>query len=156
MSEQIKNGGPAFPVFGVNCVRVEMDGSAEWEPQQISDGMSLRDYMAAKAMPAVYRDFWDDVRAGRNDCVPEGWKMGIALDAYAMADAMLAAREGGKEENQPSPAEISSDIKQANLNRLAEKVQALLFTRGGKIGEMVEVKLRELNELVALAKELKQ
>lgn len=21
MSEQIKNGGPAFPVFGVNCVR---------------------------------------------------------------------------------------------------------------------------------------
>lgn len=58
--------------------------------------------------------------------------------------------------SQPSPAEISSDIKQANLNRLAEKVQALLFTRGGKIGEMVEVKLRELNELVALAKELKQ
>lgn len=58
--------------------------------------------------------------------------------------------------SQPSPAEISSDIKQANINRLAEKVQALLFTRGGKIGEMVEVKLRELNELVALAKELKQ
>lgn len=52
----------------------------------------MRDYFAAKAMPAVYRDFWDDVRAGRNDCVPGDWKMGIAIDAYAIADAMLEAR----------------------------------------------------------------
>lgn len=72
----IETGGPAFP----------NEGYARFE------GMTLRDYFAAKAMPAVYRDFWDDVRAGRNDCVPEYWKMGIAIDAYAMADAMLAAR----------------------------------------------------------------
>lgn len=125
--------------------------------------MTLRDYLAAKAMPAVYRDFWDDVRAGRNDCVPEDWKMGIALDAYGMADAMLAAREGGKEESQPSAVEISSDIKQANLNRIAEKVLSLNCTRGGGAGgavsgygELVPVCRLDLDELVALAKELKQ
>jgi hypothetical protein len=57
-----------------------------------SEGMTLRDYFAAKAMPAVYRDFWDDYRAGRSAPIPEDWKMGVALDAYAMADAMLEAR----------------------------------------------------------------
>ena len=73
-----KTGGPAFPHS-----RLGSD----------HDGMQLRDYLAAKAMPAVYRDFWDDVRAGRNGCVPEDWKIGIAIDAYAMADAMLEARD---------------------------------------------------------------
>jgi hypothetical protein len=79
---KLKDGGPAFPLAEPgNCVSA-------------SEGMSLRDYFAAKAMPAMYRDFWDDFRAGRNGCVPEDWRMGIALDAYAIADAMLAAREG--------------------------------------------------------------
>lgn len=76
----IETGGPAFPETG------ERGKAAGGE------GMTLRDYFAAQAMPAVYRDFWDDVRAGRNGCVPGDWKMGIAIDAYAMADAMLAAR----------------------------------------------------------------
>lgn len=70
--------------------------------------------------------------------------------------------------SQPSPAEISSDIKQANLNLLADKVLALNGTRVGGIGQfwpagqnhgggsMIPVCWRELNELVALAKELKQ
>ena len=72
-----KTGGPAFPCDTATCYQ----------------GASLRDYFAAKAMPAVYRDFWDDVRAGRNGCVPEDWRMGIAIDSYAMADAMLDARD---------------------------------------------------------------
>ena len=55
-------------------------------------GMTLRDYFAAKAMPAIYKDFWDDVRAGRNTCVTEDWRTGLAIDAYEMADAMLNAR----------------------------------------------------------------
>ena len=76
----INDGGPAFP-----------------DPARVTGycgevGMSLLDYFAAKAMPAVYRDLWDDVRAGRNGCVPEDWRMGVALDAYQMADAMLRAR----------------------------------------------------------------
>lgn len=79
--------------------------------------------------------------------------------------------------SQPSHAEISSDIKQANLNRLAEKVLALNGARGGGMGgysmgssgvvarrhgcssmtyPLVPVCERDLDELVALAKELKQ
>ena len=79
-----ETGGPAFPV--------PLNPGESYQGHAPQDGMTLRDYFAAKAMPAVYRDFWDDVRAGRNGCVPEDWKMGIAIDAYAMADAMLAAR----------------------------------------------------------------
>ena len=54
--------------------------------------VTLRDYFAVKAMPAVYRDLWDDVRAGRNNGVTEEWRIGVAIDAYSMADAMLAVR----------------------------------------------------------------
>lgn len=56
-------------------------------------GMTLRDYFAAQVLPAAYRDLWDDVRAGRNSSVPEDWPVGVALDAYRLADAMLAARQ---------------------------------------------------------------
>ena len=47
-------------------------------------GMTLRDYIAIEAMQAnltVIREFPD-----------ESWRMGLALDAYAMADAMMDAR----------------------------------------------------------------
>ena len=84
--EQINDGGPAFPL------PVE-DQQCRSRFESSYGGMSLRDYFAAKALPAVYRDLWDDVRAGRNGCVTEEWRMGVALDAYALADAMLKARE---------------------------------------------------------------
>ena len=58
--------------------------------------VTLRDYFAAKAMPAVYRDLWDDVRAGRNNGVTEDWRIGVAIDTYSMADAMLAVRDWNK------------------------------------------------------------
>ena len=58
--------------------------------------MTLRDYFAAKALPAVYRMFWDDVRAF-GATVPEDWRMGVALEAYKLADAMLKAREAGND-----------------------------------------------------------
>lgn len=80
------NGGPAFPSAP----------EADKIYNRINSGMTLRDYFAAKAMPALYRDFWDDFRSGVNCRVPEDWKMGIAIDSYAMADAMLKAREGGE------------------------------------------------------------
>lgn len=69
----IKDGGPAFP-----CV-------AENGLGHISDGMSLRDYFAAKAMshefaikPLSERRYFQKI---------------CAEQAYMMADAMLAARE---------------------------------------------------------------
>ncbi len=47
-------------------------------------GMTLRDYFAAKAMQVVLYQC---------DCFPdEDWRMGVALDSYKMADAMIAAR----------------------------------------------------------------
>ena len=54
-------------------------------------GMTLRDYFAAKAMAATLAHI---------DTFPdETWRTGVALDAYRMADAMLAVRdETGDEE----------------------------------------------------------
>ncbi|MBS0371783.1 MAG: hypothetical protein JSS57_21585, partial [Proteobacteria bacterium] len=46
---EIKNCGPAFPVVG------------QWYGDllggQLEHGMSLRDYFAAKALPAAYADY---------------------------------------------------------------------------------------------------
>jgi hypothetical protein len=68
-------GGPAFPVTGDN-----------YADSYCGNGMTLRDYFAAKVMQVVLYQC---------DCFPdEDWRMGVALDSYAMADAMLKA--GGK------------------------------------------------------------
>lgn len=61
------NGGPAFP-----------------NTPYCDKGMTLRDWCAGMAMPAVYRA-----------AVGELSESQIASDAYRMADAMLAARKGG-------------------------------------------------------------
>lgn len=78
MNAKTKYGGPAFPRT------YNGDGH---------NGMSLRDYFAAKAMPVVYKDYWEGVRLHEFSCDDETWPMNLALDAYRMADAMLAARE---------------------------------------------------------------
>ena len=70
-------GGPAFPVTSDNYANPE------------STGMTLRDYFAAKAMPSFYKDY---AECARNTGWDEDWQMGIALDAYKLADAMLKAR----------------------------------------------------------------
>jgi hypothetical protein len=69
------NGGPAFPCGA------DTPGS--------TDGMSLRDYFAARAMQSLV------VELGRraDDSVPEDAPLTIANVAYAIADAMLKARE---------------------------------------------------------------
>ena len=72
---------PGYFLSDTESVRIET----------VSD-MTLRDYFAAKAMPAVYRVCIE------NGAVATGpdWRVGIALDCYAMADALLAARSEGK------------------------------------------------------------
>ena len=62
-----ETGGPAFPTHP--------DGAL------INDGMTLRDYFAAKAMQGILAD----------PSTPE--IMDIAGAAYEMADAMLKARQ---------------------------------------------------------------
>ena len=77
MSE-IETGGPAFPF-------------AFTDESRVSDGMTLRDYFAAKAMHAMVRGalhgtVFGDTDEGARNCA-------IYADvAYSMADAMLAAR----------------------------------------------------------------
>lgn len=69
------NGGPAFP-----CER-------ECGPTLDSaEGMTLRDYFAAKAIPVVWNDIPDDTN--RDTAL-----FHLGACCYEMADAMLKARE---------------------------------------------------------------
>ena len=65
----------AFPVL-------EREGSG----LDLTDpGMTLRDYFAAQAIGPLLQQI---------ETYPdENWRIGVAKNAYAMADAMLAARE---------------------------------------------------------------
>ena len=85
MSTSIKDGGPAFPRAGfLSEIKTPEQVIAQYEnkPQQ---GMTLRDYFAAKAMAAS---------RSRNSSYAT-WK-DLAEDAYEIADAMLAAMEASK------------------------------------------------------------
>jgi hypothetical protein len=71
-------GGPAFP----SKKRIQRMGytTQEFEPV---DGMTLRDYFAAKAMQGFIAS---------SPATPEYILRHMTSDAYAMADAMLKAR----------------------------------------------------------------
>ena len=86
MSE-INHGGPAFPFAG--------DGNETWA----HEGMTLRDYFAAKAMQVGYERYWRRVEQLEADGItavtaPDDWRDVIATNAYRLADAMLRARSG--------------------------------------------------------------
>ena len=85
----INNGGPAFPCLPP----LAPDGFPAAGHPYPSDGMTLRDYFAAKAMPAIYADAMKEQAKGSELFSHPDWRVGLALDAYAMADAMLKARE---------------------------------------------------------------
>jgi hypothetical protein len=63
----------------------------QWPPLPEVQGMTLRDHFAAKAMPEVFRQYANQANA-KNQW-DAGWQMYLAKDAYAIADAMLKARE---------------------------------------------------------------
>lgn len=78
----INNGGPAFPLAEPgNCVSA-------------SEGMSLRDYFAAKAMQGLAAcldaTLWPN---GADESDDPTDALFMARTAYMIADAMLAARE---------------------------------------------------------------
>jgi hypothetical protein len=76
MSDKQNDGGPAFP-----C---ETYGHRNGKETTIpTNGMSLRDWFAAHALKVILED--------PRTRIPQA----AALDAYYIADAMLAAREGG-------------------------------------------------------------
>jgi hypothetical protein len=70
MSADTNTGGPAFPSPAL---------------QTFKEGMTLRDYFAAKAMQGLMGRAWGDMDA---DKLFRTW----ANSAYKMADAMLKAR----------------------------------------------------------------
>lgn len=70
----INDGGPAFPSHGSMG-------------EVVNDGMTLRDYFAAKLMTV----FLEQIYA--NGGCTDGVFVPAARTAYEMADAMLAARE---------------------------------------------------------------
>lgn len=72
-------GGPAFPVV------IPLDQSAEF-----FTGMTLRDYFAAKAMQAIVDSSQYQCGGGLNSLKN---LQGVAEDSYAVADAMLKARQ---------------------------------------------------------------
>ena len=72
-------GGPAFP--------------CEWDyinsNREAANGMTLRDYFAAKAMQSTLAD---NAYAERTE-TPAEWLAIVAKASYEVADAMLKARE---------------------------------------------------------------
>jgi hypothetical protein len=79
MSAQIKDGGPAFPVV------TPIDGLGRLAAGYPfpHEGMTLRDYFAAKAVQGICAS--GPAKSWSDDA--------IAREAYQIADAMLRARE---------------------------------------------------------------
>lgn len=75
MSNTINNGGPAFPTENAR-----QTGPSSWH----EEGMTLRDYFAAKAMQGIFADLAGTALGSDPKFVAE--------HAYAAADAMLRAR----------------------------------------------------------------
>lgn len=78
---KINDGGPAFPV--------PLNPGESYQSHALCDGMTLRDYFAAKALGYML-----GVGGLRDTCTfatPEG-RSTAAKCCYLMADAMLAAR----------------------------------------------------------------
>lgn len=83
----MKNGGPAFPSKQkALMIKSEHIGIAS-EYEIDTNGMTLRDYFAAKAMQGMIEAFGKS--EGDTNIIPSG----IASYAYGIADAMLKARK---------------------------------------------------------------
>ena len=74
----INDGGPAFPMPSGNEPRVN-------ETTHYNEGMSLRDWFAGQALQGLCASQWGGLQRVST----------FVERAYEMADAMLAAREGG-------------------------------------------------------------
>lgn len=84
----MENNTPAFPT-----PRFMVDKDARFNGFSVNtDGMSLRDYFAARAMQAAYSRNWDMFDDETYEH-PDEAVNAIARDAYELADAMLKARE---------------------------------------------------------------
>jgi hypothetical protein len=53
--------------------------------------MDIRDEIAVAVLPAIYKEYFDEFRNSGGK-IDEKWREGLALDAYMLADAMIAMR----------------------------------------------------------------
>lgn len=82
------DGGPEFPSQHQRVRFVGDDGRLHVQEAAASSGMSLRDWFAGQALAGLAAS-WITERPGHVEKA--------AAEAYAMADAMLAARAAKKE-----------------------------------------------------------
>ena len=87
MTDQINTGGAAFPG---GQFEPQHAGSNDREPW--NHGMTLRDYFAAKALPALLSELY--AQSVRRNARYEDAYATASKAAYELADAMLAARGG--------------------------------------------------------------
>ena len=73
---------PAFPVSGYDDTHI----------QHSAEGMTLRDYFAAHALPSVLAHY---LVANGNGCAADHALRNVPVLAYKYADAMLAERARG-------------------------------------------------------------
>jgi hypothetical protein len=81
MSDKLKDGGPAFPINNNDVITIVTNNGNHPE------GMSLRDYFAAKAMQSIINNYKTRFIEDR-----EFFYDIIAEESYKLADAMLEAR----------------------------------------------------------------
>jgi len=94
----IDTGGPAFPMQEPQAIHAyaiaAVDGITDPDERdraylkaraEAVGGATLRDYFAARAMQSLLTTI--------DEFPDEHWRTGVAMDAYMMADAMLAARK---------------------------------------------------------------
>lgn len=109
MSEKINTGGPAFPMQDAQAIHAYAAAAIQHLPHntderdrtylaartQAVSGLTARDYFAAKAMHGIMTMYKPTID-GAALAIPHHAEQ-VADIAYAMADAMLKAREGGAE-----------------------------------------------------------
>ena len=87
MSEQIKDGGPAFPKPG--WINLNED-SENYGSISCGDGMTLRDWFAGMALQGIIAADYHDIK-----CISD--LNYAAGHAYMFADQMISGREKVKE-----------------------------------------------------------
>lgn len=82
---------PAFPSKqkALMIKSEHIDIASEYEIEH--NGMTLRDYFAAQALTGA--QIWDAILNGKNTQLAQGGVEALSEIAYAVADAMMKARE---------------------------------------------------------------
>ncbi len=75
-TKKAKEGGSIHPTSSYHTACLAGEGC------RVSDGLTIRDYFAAKALPKYLEEAWGE----------EGGTESAAIGAYQMADAMLLER----------------------------------------------------------------